>query len=101
MPVAFFTLEMSKGEVIDFLFSLNSRVDRNHFNSGKFTSDELDRISAGQSRLRSSALHVFDDGNIGISDLRADCEIMAQDTAIGLIVVDYVQLMSDGGQGRL
>jgi replicative DNA helicase len=99
LPVALFSLEMSKGEIIDFLFALNSRIDRNHFNSGKFTPEELDRIAAGQSKLKGAAFVIFDDGNIGISELRADCEIMAQDSSIGLIVVDYVQLMSDGGRG--
>jgi replicative DNA helicase len=96
LPVALFSLEMSKGEIIDFLFALNCRINRNHFNSGKFDPDELDRISAGQSQLRESGFRIFDDGNIGISELCADCEIMAQDSQLGLIVVDYLQLMSSG-----
>ena len=99
LPVAFFTLEMSKAEVVDFLFALNLRVDRNHFNSGKFTSEELDAISAGQHKIRNSALRIFDDGNATLSDMRLDCEIMAADCQLALIVVDYVQLMDGGGRG--
>jgi replicative DNA helicase len=97
IPVALFTLEMSKGEVIDFLFSLNCEINRNHFNTGKFSPEELDRIVAGRARIAGSALRIFDDGGVGIDEVRADVEIMAMDLPIGLIIVDYVQLMRDEG----
>ncbi len=96
-PVAFFSLEMSRQEVLDALFAMTLSIDRNHFNTGKFTPEEMNAISFKKDEVARLRMSIFDDAFVGIDEVRADCLGLACDEPPGLIVIDYLQLMSIHG----
>ena len=98
--VALFSLEMSRQEIIDLLFSMTLQVNRNHFNTGTFTPEEMDRIASRHEEVERLKIAIFRGTLTGIEDIRSDCMSLAcdnPDDPIGLIIVDYLQLMSIKG----
>jgi replicative DNA helicase len=95
--VALFSLEMSKQEILDLLFSMTLQVNRNHFNTGTFTPEEMDRISCRRGEVERLKISIFRERLTGVEDMRTDCMSLSLDESIGLIVVDYLQLMSIKG----
>lgn len=95
--VAFFSLEMSRQEIMDLLFSMTLEIDRNHFNTGRFTKEEMDTIALRRDEVERLKLAIFDDAFVGVDEIRADCLSLSCDEPLGLIVVDYLQLMSIHG----
>jgi replicative DNA helicase len=95
--VAFFSFEMSRQQIIDMLFSLNFGVDRNHFNTGKFTKEEMDLIAFRYQEIARCPLRILDDSLAGVDDITKDCQIIMDDVELSLIVVDYVQLVRPYG----
>ena len=95
--IAFFSLEMSRAEVSDCLFSMTLGIDRNHFNTGKFSKEEMDAISFRRGEIDRLKLAIFDEAFVGVDEVRADCLSLGCDEPLGLIVVDYLQLMSIHG----
>jgi len=97
MPVALFSLEMSREEIMDIMFSMTLGVDRNHFNTGRFTKEELDAICFRRAEVARLKLTIFDEAFVGVDEIRADCLGLSCDEPIGLIIVDYLQLMNIHG----
>jgi replicative DNA helicase len=95
--VALFSLEMTRQEVLDIIFSMTLEIDRNHFNTGRFSSEEMDAIALRRNEVERLKLAVFDDAFVGVDEIRADCLSLSCDQPLGLIVVDYLQLMSIHG----
>jgi replicative DNA helicase len=95
--VALFSLEMSRAEIMDIMFSMTLEIDRNHFNTGRFTSAEMDAICFRRSEIERLKLAIFDDAFVGVDEVRADCLSLFCDGPLGLIVVDYLQLMNIHG----
>ena len=98
--VALFSLEMSRQEIIDLLFSMTLQVNRNHFNTGTFTPEEMDKIASRHEEVERLKIAVFRGTLTGIEDIRSDCMSLScddPDDPIGLVIVDYLQLMSIKG----
>jgi replicative DNA helicase len=95
--VAFFSLEMSRQEVLDLLFSMTLSIDRNHFNTGKFTDDEFGKLAFRRGEVSRLKMSIFDEAFVGVDEVRADCLSLSCNEPLGLIVVDYLQLMSIHG----
>lgn len=95
--VALFSLEMSRQEVMDIMFSMTLGIDRNHFNTGRFTSEEMDAICFRKAEIERLKMSIFDDAFVGIDEVRADCLSLSCDEPLGLIVIDYLQLMNIHG----
>ena len=95
--VALFSLEMSRAELMDIMFSMTLEIDRNHFNTGKFSKEEMDAISFRRAEVGRLKLAIFDEAFMGVDEVRADCLSLSCDEPLGLIVVDYIQLMSIHG----
>src|SRR4029077_5070784 len=93
--VAFFSLEMSRQEIMDLLFAMVLQVDRNHFNTGQFTQGEMDRIAFRRTEVERLKLSISRGDNA--ENMRTDCISLSCDEPIGLIVVDYLQLMTVNG----
>lgn len=95
--VALFSLEMSRQEVMDIMFSMTLEIDRNHFNTGRFSKEEIDTIALRRDEVERLKLAIFDDAFVGADEIRADCLSLSCDSPLGLIVVDYLQLMNIHG----
>ena len=97
-PVALFTLEMSKAEVTQRLMCSEAKVESNRVRSGKLTQEDWPRLTAACDKLMKAPIYVDDTGSITMMELRSKARrLKARQPELGLIVVDYLQLMTSGG----
>jgi replicative DNA helicase len=95
VPVLFFSLEMSHSEVMQRLLSAEARVDSQRIRNGKLLEADWPRISRALGRLGEGPLHVDDNPAVTIMDIRGKARrLRSRLGSLGLIVVDYLQLMS-------
>jgi len=96
-PVALFTLEMSKAEVTQRLMCSEAKVESNRLRSGKLTQDDWPRLTAACDKLMKAPIYVDDTGSITMMELRSKARRMkSREPKLGLIIVDYLQLMTSG-----
>jgi len=97
-PVALFTLEMSKAEVTQRLMCSEAKVESERVRSGKLTQEDWPRLTAACDKLMKAPIFVDDTGSITMMELRSKARrLKARQPELGLIVVDYLQLMTSGG----
>jgi replicative DNA helicase len=96
-PVALFTLEMSKAEVTQRLMCSEAKVESNRVRSGKLTQEDWPRLTAACDKLMKAPIYVDDTGSITMMELRSKARrLKAREPALGMIIVDYLQLMTSG-----
>ena len=101
IPVALFTLEMSKAEVTQRLMCSEAKVESDRVRSGKLTQEDWPRLTAACDKLMKSPIWVDDTGSITMMELRSKARrLKAREPALGLIVVDYLQLMTSGSSAE-
>ncbi len=97
-PVALFTLEMSKSEVTQRLMCSEAKVESDRVRSGKLTQEDWPRLTAACDKLMKAPIYVDDTGSITMMELRSKARrLKAREPDLGLIIVDYLQLMTSGG----
>ncbi len=98
-PCAFFTLEMSRQEIVQRLMCAEAKVNVQHVRTGKLSSDDWPRLAAACSALEESPLLVDDTAGLTLLELRSKAQKLKRATPdLGLIVVDYLQLMAADGK---
>lgn len=97
--VAIFSLEMSKEQLVNRLFSLESRVDSQHLRTGNLTDMEWEKLIESAGVIGQSNLIIDDTPGISIAELRSKCRKYKMDQDLKMIIIDYLQLMSGGGRG--
>ena len=101
IPVALFTLEMSEQEVTQRLVSMESKVDSQRLRTGQLTQDDWERFTEASGRLAKIPLSIDDSGGITIMEMRAKARrLKAKQPKLGLMIVDYVQLMIPEGKAE-
>jgi replicative DNA helicase len=93
-PVLIFSLEMSRIEIGQRLLAAEAKVDSVKIRTGRLTEKEWDRISHAAGRLADRRIYIDDDPNITVLDVRARARRLRAQEGLGLVVVDYLQLMS-------
>jgi replicative DNA helicase len=94
-PVLFFSLEMSAEEINSRLLCAEARVDSVRMRSGKLHDADWPRLAAAMGRLQGSPLHIDDNPMVTVMDIRAKARrLRTQLGDLGLIIVDYIQLMT-------
>lgn len=98
-PVLLFSLEMSKEQLVDRLLSMESGVDAWALRTGNLTDEDFERIGAAMGKLSEAPIYIDDTPGITVSELRTKARREAhQQGSLGLIIIDYLQLMSGGGK---
>jgi replicative DNA helicase len=95
-PVLIFSLEMSKEQLVDRLLSMESGVDAWALRTGNLTDADFEKIGQAMGTLSEAQIFIDDSPGITISDLRTKARREAHKRPLGLIIVDYLQLMSGG-----
>jgi len=101
IPVAIFSFEMSKESLCVRLLSMEARVDSSRLREGFLGRDDWDRLTGAAGTLSELPIFIDDSSDITILDIRAKARRMKMKENIGLIIVDYLQLMearSSGGK---
>ena len=96
--VAIFSLEMSKEQLVNRLFSLESRVDAQLLRSGNLSDADWEKLIEGAGTIGKSHLIIDDTPGISISELRSKCRKYKLEHDLKLVIIDYLQLMSGSGR---
>jgi replicative DNA helicase len=100
-PVALFTLEMSKAEVTQRLLCSEAKVESQRLRSGRLAADDWPRLVAAGDKLMKAPIYVDDTGSITMMELRSKARrLKSKLPTLGLIVVDYLQLMTSGSSAE-
>ena len=95
LPVAVFSMEMGASQLAVRIVGSIGRIDQTHLRTGKLTDEEWPRLTEAIEKLRNVSLHIDETPGLTTSELRANARRLARQCGkLGLIVVDYLQLMS-------
>ena len=97
---AIFSLEMSKEQLVNRMFSLESRVDAQHLRNGKLDETEWEKLIESAGVIGKSNLIIDDTPGISIQDLRSKCRKYKLENDLDIIIIDYLQLMSGSGRSE-
>lgn len=97
-PVLIFSLEMSKDQLVDRLLSMESGVDAWALRTGNLTDADFEKIAQAMGTLSEAPIYIDDTPGITVGDLRTKARREAHQRPLGLIIVDYLQLMSGGSK---
>jgi replicative DNA helicase len=97
-PVLIFSLEMSKEQLVDRLLAMESGVDAWALRTGNLTDRDFEKIGQAMGTLSEAPIFIDDTPGITVSDLRTKARREAHQRQLGLVIVDYLQLMSGGSR---
>jgi replicative DNA helicase len=93
-PVAVFSLEMSKESLVQRMLTAEARVDSQMLRKGKLRDDEYPRIAKAAGILSSAPIWIDDTPGVSLLEMRSKARRLKAETELGLVIVDYLQLMS-------
>ena len=94
VTVAVFSLEMSKEQLVNRLLSLESRVDSQSIRTGNLTYEDWSKLIEGAGVIGKSHLIIDDTPGISVTELRSKCRKFKMEHNLGIIIIDYLQLMT-------
>lgn len=100
VTVAIFSLEMSKEQLVNRLFSLESKVDSQKIRTGDLEDSDWERLIESANVIGNSHLIIDDTPSISIGELRSKCRKYKLEHNLGIIIIDYLQLMTAGGRSE-
>ncbi len=98
--VAIFSLEMSKEQLVNRMFSLESNVDAQKLRTGQLADNEWERLIESAAEIGKSNLIIDDTPSISVSELRSKCRKFKMEHDLSMIIIDYLQLMSGSGKNE-
>lgn len=100
LTVALFSLEMSKEQLVNRMFSLESNVDAQKLRTGQLNDQEWERLIESAGTIGKSNLIIDDTPGISIAELRSKCRKYKLEHNLSIIMIDYLQLMSGSGKSE-
>lgn len=102
LPIAVFSLEMSKEQLVYRLLSSESQVESGRLRSGRISQQEWEPLGHAISVLSQLGIHIDDTADISVSEMRSKVRrLQAEEGNLGLILIDYLQLMEGSGDNRV
>lgn len=100
VSVAFFSLEMSAQQLAQRLLTSEARVDAQAARTGRLSEEDWPKLARAAGRLAEAPIFIDDTPGLGILELRAKCRRLKAEHGIGLVMVDYLQLMHGTVQSK-
>ena len=98
VPVAIFNLEMSKTQLVNRMLCSEAMVDSNKVRTGKIDEEDWIKLATALGPLSEAPIYIDDTPGISISEIRAKCRKLKLEKNIGLVVIDYLQLIQGSGK---
>lgn len=98
VPVAIFSLEMSKEQVGNRLLCSEALVDSNNVRTGELNDEELGKLAETSGELSQAPIYIDDTPGISVMEIRAKCRKLKLEKNIGLVIIDYLQLIQGSGK---
>ena len=99
VPTAIFSLEMSKDQLINRVLSMESKVDSQAMRTGNLSQADWEKLIESAGVISEAPLIIDDTPGISITELRSKCRKFKLENNLGLVIIDYLQLMTGGGKG--
>jgi replicative DNA helicase len=100
-PVAIFSLEMSREEVVSRMLCSTGRIDSQKLRTGRLAESDFTKLSQAASTLYKKPIYVDDSAGLTVTEIRAKCRRLKRKPGLGLVIVDYLQLMQGtNGENR-
>jgi replicative DNA helicase len=102
VPVAFFSLEMSKESLVQRLLTSEARIDAQRLRKGLLRDDDFPRLARAAGILSSAPIYIDDSAGISLLEMRSRARRLKVDSGVGLVMVDYLQLIEgpSGSENR-
>ncbi len=100
ITTAIFSLEMSRTQLVNRMFSMNSRVDTQMLRTGNLEDADWANLMESARVIGESGLIIDDTPGISITELRSKCRKFKLEHNLGLVIIDYLQLMSGSGRSE-
>lgn len=97
-PVLIFSLEMSKEQLVDRMLAAEASVDAWNLRTGNLTDTDFEKIGVAMGSLSEAQIYIDDTPGITVSDMRTKARREAHQRPLGVVIVDYLQLMSGGAR---
>jgi replicative DNA helicase len=94
IPTAIFSLEMSQDQLVKRILSMNSKVDSQAIRTGNLSNEDWASLMESARIIGNSNLIIDDTSAISVSELRSKCRKLKMEKNLGLVIIDYLQLMS-------
>lgn len=97
-PVAIFNLEMAKEQVVNRILASEAMVDSNKLRSGQLDDNDWMKLASASGILSETPIYIDDTPGISIMEIRTKCRKLKMEKNIGLVVIDYLQLITASGK---
>lgn len=97
-PVLFFSLEMSKEQLVDRMLADASGVDAWNIRTGNLSDDDFSKLSEAMGEMAEAPIYIDDTPGVSVLEMRTKARRAAHEQPLGLIIVDYLQLMQASGR---
>ena len=98
VPVIIFNLEMSKSQLVNRMLCSEAMVDSNKIRTGKMDEEDWVKLATALGPLSEAPIYIDDTPGITVSEIRAKCSKLKLEKDIGLVVIDYLQLIQGSGK---
>ena len=100
VPVAIFNLEMSKDQLVNRMLCMEAMVDSNKVMTGKLDEDDWSKLASVVGPMSDAGIYIDDTPGISITEIRTKCRKLKMEKDIGLVVIDYIQLIQGSGSRK-
>ncbi|MCR5324160.1 MAG: replicative DNA helicase [Lachnospiraceae bacterium] len=100
VPTAVFSLEMSKSQIGSRILSMHSQVDAQSIRTGRIDESQWGSLMRSADIIADSPLYIDDTSGITVAELRSKCRKLKLEHNLGLIIIDYLQLMTGSGRNE-
>ena len=98
VPVAIFNLEMSKDQIVNRMLCSEVMVDSHRMRTGKLEDDDWSKIARALGPMSEAPVYIDDTPGISVMDIRSKCRRLKLERNLGLVIIDYLQLMQGRGK---
>lgn len=101
VPVAVFSLEMSKEQLVNRVISSEALVESTRLRVGNIDANDMQRIAHSLRDIITAPIYIDDTPGVTVAEIRAKCRRLKMEKGLGLVVIDYLQLMEGKGESRV
>ncbi len=100
VPVAIFNLEMSKEQLVNRILASEVMIDSHKMRTGKLDDEDWKKIARGLGPISEAPIYIDDTPGITITEIRAKCRRLKLEKGLGLVIIDYLQLLQSTGKSE-
>jgi len=98
--VAIFSLEMSAQQLVMRMLCAEGNINAQNLRTGKLTPEDWGKLTMAMGSLSNAGIYIDDTPGIRISEIRAKCRRLKQESGLGMVLIDYLQLIQGSGRNR-